>query len=901
MDEEQLKKVGERSPNIAEELFPYYLKYEREILRLWGKEILKIWKDSICALENKPTELLSVYLENSLHIIELIGLEGFQKWIYIGELLEKISISYAHEYQRITPSILKNIKTKQRRVKALSLSERLIFISPKIFFSYLKMCPHPIMTLDYHNLDTWMENGIKLAMSDENLSLQYFEANPEILNYLKKDNLTKWVDYGLQLSSHDKNKALAFFGLKSRIGSEMIQKIIHGINLHEYSNVLKHYARALYNINIDIKPLHDRPEPNSYFPHNIPFTDGKTMYAPLFIDECKTKEDNFKIYKVITAHEMGHVYYGTFNFSLSNIQNLVEALQNQYNQQHFLHKEEKQLSNNDLHCFFWLFPNPHIAEKIFCIVEDGRIDHRLREEYAGLRKDLDFLSLMEIEKRPLIQNGSDLQIFIEQFLYLTSTRKTHGELPENIGHVLRHAYHHFNQIKLEGATVEDTATVTSKIYQLLDENLGIPVQNNQSTPELDDMDDTQRNALDKENEERDNEDNTRRENFMYRGNICQEFHLNQKRNETESNTHEEVSISLIPDNMNIKDYINLHMYPYSTFEHGEFIQNVLTAAGKKPFIYDEWDYKISDYRTGVCKLWEMDIENENKDAYEDVIGEYSHVIPAIKKEFLLLKPEAYKWEKRQLSGDEFDLNATVEHIIDRFIPTTPDDKVYLSSVKKDRDLSVSFLVDMSLSTNLNIKKTRPVDKRTILKPSKLPRRELWRENIKRIIDIERDTLILMSLALEYIKDRYSIYGFSSNGRDLVEFFTLKDFSESLNSRVKERICGLTPKKSTRLGTVIRHATAKLYPQQSKTKLLILLSDGRPEDYCSDYSNRRYAIEDTKMALKEARKKGITLFCIIICYPNYDISEVFGEFNYIIMDDVKKLPEKLPRIYQKLTS
>ena len=158
----------------------------------------------------------------------------------------------------------------------------------------------------------------------------------------------------------------------------------------------------------------------------------------------------------------------------------------------------------------------------------------------------------------------------------------------------------------------------------------------------------------------------------------------------------------------------------------------------------------------------------------------------------------------------------------------------------------------------------------------------------------------MSEALEAVGDSYSIQGFTSEGRRNVKFYIIKDFSESYSADVERRIGGITYQNNTRLGAAIRHALARLAQQDARTKLLIVLSDGRPYDH--DYGDSRYAREDTRMALRQARIEGITPFCITIDRESEDqLRDMYGEVGYTIIDDVLGLPERLPGIYSRLTT
>ena len=158
----------------------------------------------------------------------------------------------------------------------------------------------------------------------------------------------------------------------------------------------------------------------------------------------------------------------------------------------------------------------------------------------------------------------------------------------------------------------------------------------------------------------------------------------------------------------------------------------------------------------------------------------------------------------------------------------------------------------------------------------------------------------MAEALESIGDRWAVYGFSTHYRDKVDFFVVRDFDEPLGKEVKARFESIRPIAQTRLGAAIRHANSLLARQSSRIRLLILLSDGRPYDI--DYGDADYAVEDTRRALWEGRRKGVNSFCITVDKKSRDyLPYMYGEANYTLIDDVETLPARLPLIYKRLTT
>jgi len=297
---------------------------------------------------------------------------------------------------------------------------------------------------------------------------------------------------------------------------------------------------------------------------------------------------------------------------------------------------------------------------------------------------------------------------------------------------------------------------------------------------------------------------------------------------------------------------------------------------RRTVYYDEWDPKLDDYRKDWCRVREMDMPETTPDFYQQTIKDNYGLVSLLRRHFSLLRPDRIKRFFREERGDDIDLDAVIEALVEHHAGITPSDRIYIRREKNLRDVSVAFLLDMSYSTG-----------------DELP-------SGKRIIDIEREGMVLMAEALESIGDQWAVYGFSSNYRDKVDFFVVHDFDEPFGIAAKSRFESIRPIAQTRLGAAIRHANRLLARRPSRIRLLILLSDGRPYDI--DYGDADYAVEDTRRALWEGRRKGVSSFCITVDKKSRDyLPYMYGEANYTLIDNIETLPARLPLIYKRLTT
>jgi nitric oxide reductase activation protein len=270
---------------------------------------------------------------------------------------------------------------------------------------------------------------------------------------------------------------------------------------------------------------------------------------------------------------------------------------------------------------------------------------------------------------------------------------------------------------------------------------------------------------------------------------------------------------------------------------------------------------------------------------------YAGLVAEVRKQFQMLKPERLKRIPHLESGEEIDLDAAVEAWVDRRAGQPPSEKIYVEKNRKERDFSTLFLLDMSASTDERVNaKERTTDSQ--------PSEE------KKVIDIEKEALVVMAEALEEIGDEYALFGFSGYGRRQVDFYTIKDFHEGYGEEARGRFEQVRPQRSTRMGPVIRHAVEKLAGRESKIKNIILISDGYPQDYDygEDRSGKEYALKDTMMALEEAARKNIHTFCITVDRAGHDyLRQMCHPARYLVIEETAALPRELPKIYRRLTT
>ena len=319
--------------------------------------------------------------------------------------------------------------------------------------------------------------------------------------------------------------------------------------------------------------------------------------------------------------------------------------------------------------------------------------------------------------------------------------------------------------------------------------------------------------------------------------------------------------------------------------------------------YDEWDYKIMDYRRRWCRLVEILDPDEDLNFYESSIRDHAKLQAAVRAQLSRLKPELLVKRTGMIDGEWLDLERAIDAVIDRKLGQTPSEQIYIQSQRRGRDVATLFLLDMSASTDDRIDAEPQGDAPEYHDFD-------WDDDYvfvepegDRIIDLEKHAVIQMCEALEALGDAYAVAGFSGYGRDQVEYFQCKSFSEPLNAQSRARIGGIKACRSTRMGPAIRHAAQKLQETDSRIKALIMISDGYPQDhdYGNDRNDKAYGIHDTTKALVEAKKLGIQSFCLTVDPSGHDyLRQMCPDRQYMVIQDVTQLPSELSKVYRSLT-
>jgi hypothetical protein len=739
-----------------------------------------------------------------------------------------------------------------------------------------------------------------VAGMDAEAAISCFRSAPAALRATSIEQFELWVQGGLALKRNDARARRSYYALETRQSNDALVAGSVGLSLDSVAPTLRLYVEGLTGRAVDVASLAAMPE-------EARIGDGRTIHLPASVAEFADDESNFRLYKVLAAHAAGQIEFGTHARAGNDEETGAPFLRAAYASIAELYAEEnadardafaldgyindqaqsepaiapaeearrarakrrRMPKDADYRAVLLLFPLPVLAARIFSTLENGRIDRRLRQAYRGLARDLDLVRSHLRASRPRIAAVPLTLVPFELLFQITlcggaldDARAFYGQIVSELESIVA------DYLSGAEASVADTLMATSRVYTLFQ---SVTPQETEQQEQLSEANDDggsgAESQLDNSNRREPNDPDSRpAENGAPPNDARELFNAWAKSNSSEQDASEQ------------------QLYGAERWTQTQSPEQELEA-GEVAYSYDEWDRELADTRVNWCRVVEKRVRSGDRTFVELTRSRYRGVISSIKHQFQLMRPENLLRVRNELDGDDYDLDAVINYVADRRADGRQSERLYTKRLRRERDVAVSFLLDQSSSTARTIG-------RHPLQPYTHPGR--------RIIEIEKEGLVLMSEALEAVGDAYAIYGFTSEGRRNVKFYVVKDFDERQSEEIERRIGGINYQHNTRLGAAVRHAAARLRAQEARTRLLIVLSDGRPYDH--DYGDARYAREDTREALRQARVQGITPFCITIDRDSEaELRDLYGEVGYTIIDDVLNLPERMPAIYRRLTT
>lgn len=754
------------------------------------------------------------------------------------------------------------------------------------------------------------------AAVSPSLAVALIDKSLELVENLGLNGFDLVVSHLINVAAKDEEAAMRMISADHGALGVFATGIPEGVAVKEIKPLLATYLKALLGRRVEITEGEKSD------------TDGVRIFLPRRIREFQDWEDNFRVYKVLATIEEARLEFGGHIFSPEALEDVIDMVTSKYGRTWSDAGDEDEWTK-----FYRLFPEPLLMADLVGIMEGYRIEHILAREYPGLIADIVRYNVHRFKKR---RPPAKILNRKRRVVEVISRQLALGMGQEDISFpglrsLTERACRYVSVLDEHTGDIHDAIRVAFQVYRDVTAEIDEPYRVNRP---LVTAGNDKRGPVNVGSFTR-----TARELERHlQGNISGEGDGGIRIEREGNSSGEQSPSSRVPSGTSrrrrlgekghdgavhpggmpggrgesgkssaskdafpqvqsayssekierlLKEAYRDHgitpaeverriamMWPYEAFLFLRGLEHTVENGTELPpepgtFLYPEWGKEIGDYRRNWVRVRERALAAGTLEFYRETGERYRGLVKRIKREFQLLRPESMKRKKRQRFGEEIDIDAAVEYLIDRRLKITPREENYILYQKTRRDIAVALLVDMSRSTKGDV------------------------------ITREKEALIVLSEAIDEVGDAFAIFGFSGDNRNNVEFYLIKGFEERYDNRVKGRISAMADHYENRDGAAIRHAASLLKRRRERAKVLILISDGKPvdKDYAGDY-----AVEDTRMALKETFRDGIRTFCITVDWEAADyLPRMYSPSRWIVIDDVARLPERITGIYRMLTT
>ena len=891
--------LAERDANVALE----FLRVSPDVVTVISSDQLGAWLEIGFELTQVDFVVALEYVRQIPAVARVLPLQDARAWATFGlKLISQNSFGKTDyfgtvEFLRTSPLILGDHEDPSVRAKVITVGSLLAERDPGSGIAWLSESPRLLRAVPNEG---WrlriLQYGALVAERDADTALAYLRRAPELAGVIGASaeataRFDAWFTAGMEVLAYSVEGARAYFALESQKALTSVEAALSGVPLRQVARTVKLFVQGLCGTDLTIEALPDSLSQETSARAMVS-QNGRTISLPALLRRYPTTEENARLYLVMAAHEAGHVEFGTYRLTLESLADLVVAVRQRYGR-------VKQAAPETLAALFRLYPHPGLIQDLWTLVEDARVEFLLQREYPGLQRDLQQFAREAVTTRSLTHGLTVKELVVDQLLQLSTAASQsvaiHGAIKAEIAIL----WPMCQAILAPTATAEEAVRVAHALYVRLEELLA----SKWAMIQTDQTDDTSEElGVGPSASEQTGEDYRPVTNWVYRGAMNPEFirqhdqdgqasddqkqsedieqmasavggaqessaqgQRNREGTRTETESGRLAGGRQLPSH--VEELLALEVEQPRPVDYA--------GPGDRAVRYPEWDQGIDDYRLNWCRVVERAAEEGSGDIVGATLSAHGSAVSALRRFFESLRPPGLRRVPGQADGDDLDVDAAVRMCAERAAGVDVSDRIYVRRERKERDVAAAFLVDVSGSTSRQL------------------------DSGRRVIDLEKEGLVLLCEALEAVGDQYALYGYSGQGRGQVDFLVIKDFDDRLGGKAAQRLGGLTPMQQNRDGAAIRHATVKLLAREARTRLLVLISDGRPLDdgYKDDYS-----LEDTKAALREARQRGVHPFCITIDREaDGYVRRMYGDVQFAVIDHLEALPMRLPRIYQRLTT
>jgi len=716
---------------------------------------------------------------------------------------------------------------------------------------------------------------LRVIRADHRLAEPFLTGCGKGLALLSEKALDDFISGALTRCRRSLDLGRRHLALESRVGQESFEKLQVSVGLAQVQDRLQRYLRARTGLGLAIRPFSGL-KAHPLRREAMVCSDGQAIYLPDEIDRFSNKQDNVQLYTLLVRLEASFHEFGTVDFDLQKAlercrpDGHARPAQDAESGERSAADEASVADESDLQRFLGIFPDKALAADLFTVFELGRIRKRFERHYPGLVRR--FFPLLRRESAAQCRKGASGR-FITGLLNRVALLAAEQTLPAAVLAPIPELFDLCSAVDAEisvDAPVESSAELTARFYETArrgirendgDRRLATPfgwrpwpnpvcgggMPHERPAGQI-------RDAL------------TAIGIKVYKSELRRRLAANAGA----------LSLQDIRILSRLPDLEAARVQAVLDFAAGESLLNHTAAEDDAPaFRYPEWDVHLGDYLQQHVLLRERALPAGDGGFYAAVLNRRYGLVAETRRAFEHMRPAGLKRLRHWPDGDEFDYRQLIDRAVDRRIGKSATDRVFIKRLKARRDVAVLVLVDVSRSTASSVAGSDAT-----------------------VLTVEKEAVVLLCEALGILGDAFAVAGFSGSGRLGAEYFRVKGFGEPMSHDVAARIGALAPQRNTRMGAAVRHAGRELENVSARVRLLMILSDGFPND--ADYK-RRYAVADTRRALLELMSRGIRFHAVTVSLPaDAKLDELYGKCRHHVISDVRELPGRLLRVYSALT-
>ncbi len=708
----------------------------------------------------------------------------------------------------------------------------------------------------------------KVAAVSLNLVDAFIDGLARGSGLLDASGLAAFVGQALELHKCSPGAGEKFLSLSSKIGKEACALLQRAVPLSQVAAQLNRYLNARIGTAVAVKPVSELPPDAA----GIPWigSDGRFIYLPDEIDFHRERDANGMLFRTLTRLEAGLFECRTFDFDLEKAcdgyPEIAACMAGAVN-------DHGTASLSDGERFIHGFTHRELAADLFDLFEQARVARYLGRHYPGLMRQVMPILCSFWQALGPQALAHPLAPVYDNLVLAGGSLLPEGSLQQRLTAL-------YDERMDPDSPVEAAADLVCRAYARIRDELGrrlLPYAalkrpfDRRLHWDLVGRAFADRDHIARQIQERLAEQGLR----VYRSDLRNR--LGDRQGGLSADDIADLVLTKDSGAPGVEAAADLSAVDWEAlFGVSADSAGAVRRAAEGAFCYPEWDHHLQDYLADHTRVYEIDMPAEaTDDFYDQVLLRYRGLLARMRRAFELLKPEGLTLLRQWPEGDAFDYRALLDFAMDRRAGLIPSDRLFIKRLKHERDVSVMLLVDLSRSTANTVSSGQAT-----------------------VLDVAKEALVLFCEALGVVGDAFAIAGFSGTGRHSVDFYGIKGFGENMNHEIRTRISALRPQRSTRMGAAIRHAGTLLAKADARVRLMIVVSDGFPNDL--GYK-AEYAIADTRRAVQEVRSRNFHVKAITVNVgsdPRLD--DLYGRNHHHVIGDVRELPDKLLRLYGTLT-